>query len=282
MLVNSKELLLDAKKNGYAISHFNINNLEWTKYILEAMQEIGQPVILGVSEGAKKYMGGFYTVSSMVNGLLRDLKITIPVVLHLDHGTSFSSCKEAIDAGFTSVMIDASSYPFEENVRITREVVEYAHPLGVSVEAELGHIGGSEDNITSSSTNATLEESIEFVRLTGVDSFAPSLGSVHGLYRVTANLDFDKINKIHENVDVPLVLHGASGIEEEKIKRAISCGISKINVNTEFQIAWHNEVLKFVKEHPDAYDPRLVIASGSIAIKNAVKEKCALFSKEAK
>ena len=191
------------------------------------------------------------------------------------------SCKEAIDAGFTSVMIDASKYEFLENVRITKEVVDYAHQYGVSVEAELGHIGGSEDNITSSSSNATLEESIEFVRLTGVDSFAPALGSVHGIYKGVPNLDFDTMKKIHESVNIPLVLHGASGIDDEKIRKAISCGISKINVNTEFQIAWHEEVLKFVHEHPDAYDPRLVIASGSLAIKKCVEEKARLFSGKA-
>lgn len=278
MLVNSNDILKDAKENGYAISHFNINNLEWTKYILEVMNDLNLPVILGVSEGAKKYMGGFFTVSSMVNGLIQDLNIEVPVVLHLDHGTSFLSCKEAIDAGFTSVMIDASRYPFLENVRITKEVVDYAHQFGVSVEAELGHIGGTEDNITSSSTNATLEESIEFVRLTGVDSFAPALGSCHGIYKGEANLDFDTMKKIHENVNIPLVLHGASGISDEKIRKAISCGISKINVNTEFQITWHEEVVKFVSEHPDAYDPRLVIGSGSLAMKKCVEEKARLFS----
>lgn len=281
MLVNSNRLLMDAKQNGYAISHFNINNLEWAKYILEVMNELNLPVILGVSEGAKKYMGGFFTISSMVRGLIQDLNIQIPVVLHLDHGTSFASCKDAIDAGFTSVMIDASRHEFLENVKITKEVVDYARLFDVSVEAELGHIGGAEDNITSTSCNATLEEAIEFVRLTGVDSFAPALGSVHGLYKGEANLDFVTMKEIHENVSIPLVLHGASGIDDEKIRKAISCGISKINVNTEFQVAWHKEVLKFVHEHPDAYDPRLVIASGSLAMKKVVEEKAKLFSGKA-
>lgn len=280
MLVNASVILKNAKEGKYAVSHFNINNLEWTKYILEEMERLGLPVILGVSEGAKKYMGGFFAVSSMVKGLIWDLNITIPVCLHLDHGTSFASCKEAIDAGFTSVMIDASRYSFSENVRITKEVVDYAHQFDVTVEAELGHIGGSEDNITSSSTNATLEESIEFVRLTGVDSFAPALGSVHGLYKGEANLDFDTMKAISENVSVPLVLHGASGIEDEKIIRAIECGISKINVNTEFQIAWHEKVLTFVKEHSDVYDPRMVISSGEIAMKEVIREKANLFARK--
>lgn len=281
MLVNSNVILNDAKVGKYAVAHFNINNLEWTKYILEEMEKLGLPVILGVSEGAKKYMGGFFTVSSLVKGLIKDLNITVPVCLHLDHGTSFESCRDAIDAGFTSVMIDASRYPFLENVRITKEVVDYAHKYNVSVEAELGHIGGSEDNITSSSTNATLEESIEFVRLTGVDSFAPALGSVHGLYKGEANLDFETMKAISESVSVPLVLHGASGIEDDKIIRAIECGISKINVNTEFQIAWHNKVLEFVGEHPDVYDPRMVISSGELAMKEVIREKANLFARKA-
>jgi len=277
MFVNTISILKDAKQNGYAVPHFNINNLEWAKYILEEMNKLGKPVILGVSEGAKKYMGGFKTVALMVEGLMQDLEIHVPVVLHLDHGSSFEVCRDAIDAGFSSVMIDASRHPFQENVEITRKVVEYAHTRGVSVEAELGHIGGTEDTITSSSTNATLPEAIEFVRLTEVDLFAPALGSVHGLYKGEPNLDFDTMKQIADSVDVPLVLHGASGIDDEKIRKAIRCGISKINVNTEFQIAWHEKVLEFVKEHPDVYDPRMVISSGELALKEAVRNKTQLF-----
>lgn len=278
MLVNTIDILRDAKNGHYAVAHFNINNLEWTKYILEEAQEQHQPVILGVSEGAMKYMGGFLTIANMVKGLLHDLKIDVPVALHLDHGSSFDSCKNAIDAGFTSVMIDASRHPFEENVEITRSVVAYAHTKGVSVEAEIGHIGGTEDTVTnSSSTNATLEESVEFVRLTGVDSFAPALGSVHGLYKGEPNLDFVTMKQISDAVPIPLVLHGASGIDDEKIQKAISCGISKINVNTEFQIAWHEKVLEFVQNNPDVYDPRKVISAGEQALKNAVREKIQLF-----
>lgn len=277
MLVNAIDVLNDAKAGKYAVSHFNINNLEWTKYILEAMQEIGQPVILGVSEGAKKYMGGFNTIVGMVKGLIKDLNITIPVVLHLDHGSSFEVCKDAIDSGFTSVMIDASRHPFLENVKITKEVVEYAHSFGVSVEAELGHIGGSEDGVSGGSTNATLEESLEFVKLTGVDFFAPALGSVHGIYKGEANLDFNTMEKISENVSVPLVLHGASGLSGEQISRSIFCGISKINVNTDLQITWHKDVLKFMNDHPDAYDPRLVISSGELSMKAEILKKVQLF-----
>lgn len=278
MFVNTVDILNDAKKNRYAVAHFNINNLEWTKYILEEVNSLGQPVILGVSEGAKKYMGGFSTIVGMVKGLLIDLDIQIPVVLHLDHGSSFEVCKEAIDAGFSSVMIDASKLPFLENVEVTRKVVSYAHQFGVSVEAEIGHIAGSEDSIVnSSSTNATLPESIEFVRLTGVDLFAPALGSVHGLYKGEANLDFDTMKQISDAVSVPLVLHGASGIDDEKIRRAIACGISKINVNTEFQIVWHEKVLEFIQKHPDVFDPRMIISSGELAMKQAVRQKIELF-----
>ncbi len=277
MLVNTIDILKDAREKGYAVGHFNINNLEWTKYILEEVNKLQVPVILGVSEGAKKYMGGFYTVSMMVQGLMKDLNISVPVVLHLDHGSSVEVCKEAVDAGFTSVMIDASKYPLEENIRLTKEVVRYAHSKGVSVEAELGHIGGSEDGVSNSVFHARLDESIKFVQETGIDLFAPALGSVHGLYKGEPNLDFDTMKKIHDAVEVPLVLHGASGIDDEKIKKAISCGISKINVNTDFQIAWHEKVIEFVKENPDAYDPRKVISSGEGAIKEAIDAKVHLF-----
>lgn len=276
MLVNSKEILLEAKKNHYAVPHFNINNLEWTKYILEEMQEIGKPVILGVSEGAAKYMGGWYAVSSMVQGLLKDLNITIPVCLHVDHGSSFETCQKAIDAGFTSVMIDASRYPLEENIAITKQVVDYAHAKGVTVEAEIGHIGGTEDNVTSSATNARLDECIELVQKTKIDSLAPALGSVHGLYKGEPNLDFKTMKEISENLAIPLVLHGGTGIPDYQIQEAISCGINKININTELQIAWHDKVKAFVMNN-DIYDPRKVIGSGEAAIKAKVKEKTTLF-----
>lgn len=277
MLVNSKEMLLVAKKNHYAVPQFNINNLEWTKYILEAMNELKKPVILGVSEGAIKYMGGYKTVYSLVTSLIEDLKIEIPVCIHLDHGTSIESCIQAVDAGFTSVMIDASKYPLDENIRITKEVVDYAHKYNVTVEAEVGHIGGTEDNITSSITNARLEDCIELVDKTNVDSLAPALGSVHGLYKGTPNLDFTTMQEINNKLEVPLVLHGGTGIPESQIKRAIECGINKININTELQISWHNAVKEFIKENTDIYDPRKVIGSGQAAIKKQVYEKVKMF-----
>jgi len=277
MLVNSKKILLDAKKGNYAVPHFNINNLEWAKYILEAMEEIKQPVILGVSEGASKYMGGFETIVGMVKGLINSRNITVPVCLHVDHGTSYESCKSAIDAGFTSVMIDASKYPLEENISITKQVVEYAHERNVTVEAEIGHIGGTEDNITSTNTNARLDECLKLVEETNIDSLAPALGSVHGLYKGEPNLDFDTMKEISDNLEIPLVLHGGTGIPDYQIKKAIACGINKININTELQIAWHQAVKKFIEENPNSYDPRKVIGSGEQAIKEKVKEKVNMF-----
>ena len=278
MLVNFKEMLETAKKNHYAVPHFNINNLEWTKYILEECQELEVPVILGVSEGAAKYMGGYQTITGMVKGLISDLNITIPVCLHVDHGSSFEVCKKAIDAGFTSAMIDASRKELAENIKITKEVVDYAHERGVTVEAEVGHIGGTEDNITSSVTNATLEECIEITEKTGIDALAPALGSVHGFYKGEPNLDFERMSLINRSLPIPLVLHGGSGIPDDKIKKAIECGTSKINVNTELQAAWSAAVREFLNNDSEAYDPRKVIGSGEKAIKEKVREKVQLFS----
>ncbi len=278
MLVNGNQILHDAKVGKYAVPQFNINNLEWTKNILEECQNQNIAVILGVSEGAAKYMGGYKVVTAMVNALMEELNITIPVCLHLDHGTSFESCKKAIDAGFSSVMIDASKHELEENIRITKEVVDYAHERNVSVEAEVGHIGGTEDNITASSTNATLEDCLALVNGSNIDSLAPALGSVHGLYKGEPNLDFETMAKINENLTIPLVLHGGTGIPDYDIKKAISCGISKININTELQIAWHEAVKKFVVENPDSYDPRKVIGSGKESMKEAIKAKITMFN----
>lgn len=277
MLVNFNEMLMSAKKGKYAVPHLNINDLEWTKYILEKCNELQVPIILGVSEGAAKYMGGFNTISGMVKGLLKDLNITIPVCLHVDHGSSKETCMKAIDAGFTSVMIDASRYELEENIKITRDVVEYAHSKGVSVEAEVGHIGGTEDNITSSATNATLEDCLTLYQNTGIDSLAPALGSVHGFYKGEPNLDFETMKIINENLPIPLVLHGGTGIPDDKIKKAISCGISKININTDLQSVWSKAVREFLTENKEAYDPRKIIGSGEQAIKKRIEEIVTLF-----
>lgn len=277
MLVNSKEILEKAKQGNYAVPHFNINNLEWTRYILEEMQELNSGVILGVSEGAIKYMGGVNVVTNLVKSLIKDLNIQIDVVLHLDHGSSFEICQKCIDAGFTSVMIDASHYPLLKNIEITKKVVEYAHAKNVTVEAEIGQIGGTEDGMEGKNYNAKLEDVIALVNSTHIDSVAPALGSVHGLYKGKPNLDFITMKKISDNVSVPLVLHGGTGIPDNLIQEAIKNGINKININTELQIAWANEVRKFLKENETVYDPRKVISSGEKAIKNVVKEKTKLF-----
>lgn len=277
MLVNSKKMLESARINKMAIAHFNINNLEWTKYILEKCNELNTPVILGVSEGAKKYMGGFKVVKNMVEALIEELEIYIDVALHLDHGQTFESCKEAIDAGFTSVMIDASRLPLEENIETTKRVVEYAHNRGVTVEAEVGKVGGEEDGVVADIYYAEVADCVRFVEETKVDSLAPALGSVHGQYKGLPNLNFERMKEISELVQLPLVLHGGSGIPDFQIKEAISCGTTKINVNTELQMAWHDAVVKFVSEQPSKYDPRKVISSGEKALKDAVLNKVELF-----
>lgn len=278
MLVNFNEMLIQAKKNHFAVPHFNINNLEWAKYILEECQACNIPVILGVSEGAAKYMGGFRAITGMVKGLIRDLDITIPVCLHVDHGQSFETCRDAIDAGFSSVMIDASKKELPENIATTKRVVDYAHAKGVTVEAEVGHIGGTEDNITSSATNARLEDCVELYEKTGIDALAPALGSVHGFYKGEPNLDFETMKTINDTLPIPLVLHGGSGIPDDMIKKAIECGIAKINVNTELQVAWSNAVREFVKNDQEAYDPRKLIGSGEKALKEKAHEKIVLFN----
>ena len=276
MLENMKNMLEKAKKEKYAVPHLNINNLEWAKYILEECQELNSPVILGVSEGAAKYMGGYNVISGMVNGLLKDLNITIPVALHLDHGSSFETCKKAIDAGFSSVMIDGSKLNLEDNIKVTKEVITYAESKNVSVEAEIGCIGGSEDGVSNEILHAKTEDCVKIVNETNLCTLAPALGSVHGIYKGEPNLNFERMKEISEKTNLPLVLHGGTGIPDDKIKMAISCGISKINVNTELQLAWHGAIKKFVLNN-DAYDPRKVIGSGELAIKEAVKAKVILF-----
>jgi len=276
MLVNGKEMLEKAKKGHYAVPHFNINDLEWTKYILEKCNEMNVPVILGVSDGAGKYMGGYDAIYGMVTGLIKDLDIKIPVCLHVDHGCT-ETCKKAIDAGFTSVMIDASREELDENIRITKEIVDYAHAKGVTVEAEVGHIGGTEDNITSDVFYATLEECQKIYNETGIDSLAPALGSVHGFYKGEPNLNFERMKLINDELPIPLVLHGGSGIPDDKIRKAIECGIAKINVNTELQVSWSKAVREFLNNDEKAYDPRKVIGSGELAMKQTIEEKVKLF-----
>ncbi len=277
MLVNMKEMLNKADSGKYAVPHFNINNLEWTRFILEECQELNSPVILGVSEGAIKYMGGYKTVSNLVKSLISDLNITIPVALHLDHGSSYESCVKAIDNGFTSVMIDASKYPLEENINITKQVVLYAKDKNVTVEAEIGAVGGEEDGVADELAYAKIEDAVKLVDSTNIDFLAPALGSVHGIYKGKPKLDFERMVKIHELIKLPLVLHGGSGIPDELIKKSISCGITKININTELQIAWSNAVRIFLNENDKVYDPRKIIKGGEIAMKEMIKEKIILF-----
>nr|WP_106783497.1 class II fructose-bisphosphate aldolase [Lysinibacillus timonensis] len=269
-LVSMKEMLIKAKKEGYAVGQFNINNLEFTQAILQAAEEEESPVILGVSEGAGKYMGGFIAVVHMVKGLMESYKITVPVAIHLDHGSSFDKCKEAVDAGFTSVMIDASHHPFEENVKITKQVVEYAHSKGVSVEAELGTVGGDEDGVIGGIIYANPQECKALVEQTDIDCLAPALGSVHGPYKGEPNLGFAEMEEISNLTDLPLVLHGGTGIPTKDIQRSISLGTAKINVNTENQISATNVIREILNNDQKVYDPRKYLGPARDAIKSTV------------
>jgi fructose-bisphosphate aldolase, class II len=270
-LVSMTEMLNKALEGKYAVGQFNMNNLEWTQAILAAAEEEKSPVILGVSEGAARHMSGFNTVVSMVKGLMQDMNITVPVAIHLDHGSSFEKCKEAIDAGFTSVMIDASHHPFEENVETTKKVVEYAHSKGVSVEAELGTVGGQEDDVVADGViYADPKECEELVKQTGIDCLAPALGSVHGPYKGEPNLGFKEMEEIRDLTRIPLVLHGGTGIPTKDIQKAISLGTSKINVNTENQIAFTKVVREVLNNDQNVYDPRKYMGPGREAIKQTV------------
>lgn len=277
MLINAQKMLFDAKHNNYAVPQFNINNLEWTRYILEICEEQKSPVILGVSEGAVSYMGGYNVVYNVVSGLILDLGITIPVAIHLDHGKSIDSCKKAIDAGFTSVMIDGSSFSLEKNIEMTKEVINYARSKNVTVEAEIGHIGGTEDNVSADIAYAKLDDCVKFVSQTHVDFLAPALGSVHGLYKGEPKIDLEKMKAIRDNVIIPLVLHGGSGLPDEIIKNSILSGVCKININTELQIVWSLDVRNLLNDNDKIYDPRKIIGAGEKALKKAAYEKILLF-----
>lgn len=276
-LVSMKEMLIKAREGHYAVGQFNINNLEWTEAILDEAQALKTPVILGVSEGAAKYMGGWLVVSAMVKAYIKSKNITIPVALHVDHGSSFEVVKAAIDAGFSSVMIDASHFPFEENIEITKKVVEYAHARGVSVEAELGRVGGQEDHVVAETMYADPEECRILVEKTGIDCLAPALGSVHGPYHGEPKLGFDEMAYINNLLKMPLVLHGGSGIPDEQLRKAIDRGTAKINVNTESQQAWTAIVREVLEKDKNVYDPRKIIGPGKEGIKNVVRAKCEVF-----
>ena len=281
MLVSAKEMLTKAREGKYAVGQFNINNLEWTKTILLTAQELNSPVILGVSEGAGKYMGGFKTVSGMVNGLLEGLNITVPVALHLDHGT-YEGCYKCIEAGFSSIMFDGSHYPIAENVEKTTELVKICNEKGLSLEAEVGAIGGEEDGVIGMGECADPNECKSIADL-GVTMLAAGIGNIHGKYPANwPGLSFETLAAVKEKVgDMPLVLHGGTGIPDDMIKKAISLGVAKINVNTECQLAFADAVRKYIEAGKDlegkGFDPRKLLAPGCDAIKETVREKIELF-----
>ncbi len=279
-LVSLKEMLNKALEEKYAVGHFNLNNLEFTQAILKAAEEEQSPVILAVSPGYIAHLGGLKLASAMVRALVDEYSITVPIALHLDHGSSFEQCLQAIQAGFTSVMIDASHYPLEENILRTKKVVDVAHALGVSVEAELGRIGGQEDDLIVDEADAMYaipEECARLVRETGVDCLAPALGSVHGPYKGEPNLSFTRMEEVQKLTGIPLVLHGGTGIPIHDIKRAISLGTAKINVNTENQMACTAAVRRELELNKEVYDPRKYLGPAREAIKDNVKEKMRQF-----
>ena len=281
MLVSAKEMLTKAKAGKYAVGQFNINNLEWTKSILLTAQELNSPVILGVSEGAGKYMCGYKTVVGMVNGMLEELNITVPVALHLDHG-SYEGAKACIEAGFSSVMFDGSHYPIEENVAKTKELVALCNEKGISIEAEVGSIGGEEDGVVGAGECADPDE-CKMIADLGVTMLAAGIGNIHGKYPENwAGLSFETLDAVQQKTgDMPLVLHGGTGIPADMIQKAISLGVSKINVNTECQLAFQEATRKYIEEGKDqqgkGFDPRKLLAPGAEAIKATVKEKMELF-----
>lgn len=281
MLVSATEMLQKAKAGHYAVGQFNINNLEWTKSILLTAEELKSPVILGVSEGAGKYMCGYKTVVGMVNGMLEELGITVPVALHLDHG-SYEGAKACIEAGFSSIMFDGSHYPIEENVAKTKELVAVCNEKGMSIEAEVGSIGGEEDGVVGAGECADPEE-CKMIADLGVTMLAAGIGNIHGKYPENwAGLSFETLDAVQQLTgDMPLVLHGGTGIPEDMIKKAISLGVSKINVNTECQLSFADATRKYIEAGKDlegkGFDPRKLLAPGADAIKATVKEKMELF-----
>ena len=281
MLVSAKEMLEKARAGKYAVGQFNINNLEWTKSILLTAQELNSPVILGVSEGAGKYMTGFKTVAAMVSAMIDELNITVPVALHLDHGT-YEGCYKCIKAGFSSIMFDGSHYPIEENIEKTKELVKIAHAMGLSLEAEVGSIGGEEDGVVGMGECADPKECKAIADL-GIDFLAAGIGNIHGKYPANwQGLNFEVLENVKKEVgDMPLVLHGGTGIPADMIKKAISLGVAKINVNTECQLSYAAATREYIEAGKDlqgkGFDPRKLLAPGAEAIKATVKEKMELF-----
>ncbi|MGY5139754.1 class II fructose-1,6-bisphosphate aldolase [Mycoplasmopsis gallinarum] len=275
-LVNAKAMLQDAYKNHYAVPHINTNNLEWTKAILLTAQKNNCPLIIGVSEGAIKYMGGYKTVANLVKNLIEELNITVDIALHLDHG-SYEACLKAIDNGFTSVMFDGSKLNFEENLNLTKKLIEICKIKNISLEVEVGSIGGEEDGIIANGELADLSEAKELANL-GIDVLAAGIGNIHGPYPTNWNgLNFDKLQELHQNLNIGIVLHGGSGIPYEQVAKAIELGVTKININTELQQANHQAIREFILSNKDLenknYDPRKLLKPGFDAICKVIEEK---------
>lgn len=282
MLVSGKEILQHAHENNYGVGAFNVNNMEIVQAIIEAAEETKSPVILQASQGGLQYAGVEYIAEL---GKVAARNASVPVAIHLDHGTDFEQVVKCVRHGFTSIMIDGSKHDFEENIAITNKVLEVCEPIGVSVEAELGKIGGTEDDITVAEKDATFtdpQEAKEFVERTGVDSLAIAVGTAHGVYKGKPELDFDRIKTIKETLNMPLVLHGSSGVAAEDIQKAVSLGINKINIDTDLRLAFSKAIHDFVAENPDVIDPRKIIGPAREAMKEKVKEKMILFGSAGK
>ncbi|MGG3572879.1 class II fructose-1,6-bisphosphate aldolase [Bacillus gobiensis] len=281
-LVSMKEMLLQAKEDKYAIGQFNMNSTQWVQAILEAAEDERAPVIVAASDRLVDYLGGFKTIAASVKALMEEMSVTVPVALHLDHGMSVERCKAAIDAGFSSVMFDGSHYPIDENIRMTKEVVDYAKPYHVSVEAEVGTVGGMEDGLVGGIKYADPLECVRIVEESGIDALAAALGSVHGPYKGEPKLGFDEMKQISELTGIPLVLHGGSGIPKYQIRKAIELGHAKINVNTECLQAWAKALRQVLASDSHVYDPRSILTPGKEAINSTVKEKLKEFESSGK
>ncbi len=282
MLVTGNEILLHAQKNKYAVGAFNANNMEIVHAIIEAAEELNSPVIIQASQGGLKYAGVEY-ISALGKVAAENAKV--PVAIHLDHGTDFGQVMQCIRHGFSSVMIDASQYSLEENIERTKKVVEIAHAVGVSVEAELGKIGGTEDDVVVDHRDATFtdpEEARIFVEQTGVDSLAIAVGTAHGVYKGEPKIDYDRIKEIASVVSIPLVLHGSSGVPYESLEKAVSCGIAKINIDTDIRAAFARKVNEFVRENPEEIDPRKILGPATLEMKETIKEKMRVFGSDGK
>ncbi|WP_163537509.1 class II fructose-1,6-bisphosphate aldolase [Gracilibacillus sp. YIM 98692] len=282
MLLSMKEMLMDAKQNKYAVGQFNMNSFQWVEAILQAAEEEQSPVIIASTDRIVDYLGGLRLIAATTKKLVEEMNITVPVTLHLDHGFTVERCKEAIDAGYSSVMFDGSKFPIDQNIEMTKEVVDYAKAHGVSVEAEIGSVGGTEDGVTSGIKYADPNECFRLVRETKVDALAAALGSVHGVYQGEPKFAFDLMQEISEGTDIPLALHGGSGIPDHQIVKAIQYGHAKINVNTECNQAWAKKIRELLSNDPELYSPPAILGPGMDAIRGVVKEKIRLFGSNQK